>query len=40
LEEALVESLGVLDSNLLMVLRASRILPAPVWRRVMSEATP
>jgi chemotaxis signal transduction protein len=40
LEDALVERLGVLDSNLLTVLRASRILPAHLWRQVMSEAAP
>jgi hypothetical protein len=35
-----VERLGVLDSNLLMVLRSSRILPAPLWQRVMLETGP
>ncbi len=40
LEDALVERLGVLDSKLLLVLRASRILPAEAWQHVMPEGAP
>ena len=40
LEDALVERLGVLDSSLLIVLRAGRILPAQAWQEAMSEAAP
>jgi purine-binding chemotaxis protein CheW len=38
LDDQLVERIGALDSELLVVLRASRILPHEVWRSVTPEA--
>ncbi len=36
-EDALVDRIGVLDSRLLLVLRAGRILPSDLWRQLTSE---
>jgi len=40
LNDQWVEGVGALDSELLVVLRASRILPDEVWQRTTPEETP
>jgi len=40
LNDPLVERVGARDSELLVVLRASRVLPEEVWQRMTPEETP